>query len=138
MMFNSYNQGFQNRNQQMQKQSRTNQQQNTGSSSSTSNTSPKMQTEVNNSSSDERFSNNPKLKGVDPLKLKIITEIKQKSKDKSMEELLPEIMKVNQELNRRNMSFTKKESELLLEVIEESLSPEEKTKFNMLKGFMGI
>lgn len=80
--------------------------------------------------------NNPKLAGVDPLKLKIILEIERKSKNKSMEELLPEIMKVNQELKRRNMSFSKSETEILLDVIEESLSPAEKARFNMLKGFL--
>lgn len=85
---------------------------------------------------DGSFENNPKLRGIDPLKLKIILEIKNKSKNKSMEELLPEIMKINQELNHRNMNFTKQESELLLDAIEESLSPSEKQKFNMLKSFL--
>ena len=84
------------------------------------------------------FENNPKLRGIDPLKLKIIMEIKNKSKNHTIEELLPEIMKINQELNRRNMSFTKNETELLLEVIEEGLPPEEKARFNMLKGFMNM
>ncbi|MCM1081937.1 MAG: hypothetical protein NC393_02145 [Clostridium sp.] len=85
---------------------------------------------------DGAFENNPKLRGIDPLKLKIILEIKNKSKNKSMEELLPEIMKINQELNHRNMNFTKQESELLLDAIEESLSPSERQKFNMLKSFL--
>lgn len=82
--------------------------------------------------------NNPKLNGIAPLKLKIIMEIKAKSKNRSIEELIPEIMKINQELNRRNMSFTKKETELLLEVIEEELTPEEKNRFNLIKGFMNM
>lgn len=82
--------------------------------------------------------NNPKLNGIAPLKLKIIMEIKAKSKNRSIEELIPEIMKINQELNRRNMSFTKKETEFLLEVIEEELSPEEKNRFKMIRGFMNM
>lgn len=77
-----------------------------------------------------------KLSDIDPVKLRIISEIRQKSKDKSIEELLPEIMKINQELNRRNMSFTKSETRILLEAIEESLSPDEKNRFNMIKSFM--
>ena len=82
------------------------------------------------------ISSNPKLKNIDPLKLKIIMEIQRKSKNQSIESLLPEIMKVNQELNKRNMNCTKDESTLLMEVIEESLSPAEKKKFNMIKGFL--
>ncbi len=84
------------------------------------------------------WDNNPKLRDIDPLKLKIIMEIQKKSKNSSMEQLLPEIMKVNQELKRRNMSFSKQETEILLDVIEEGLSPEEKPRFNMLKGFMNM
>lgn len=82
------------------------------------------------------FNNNPKLKNVDPVKLKIIMEIKEKSKTKSLNELLPEIMKINKELNRRNMNFTKIETELLMEAIEESLTPDERKKFNLIKEFM--
>ena len=137
MMFNPYNQSNFNRNQQPQAQNKQYSQQTT-LTQVRSDTNSNRQPDINNLSSDERFNSNPKLKDIDPLKLKIIMEIKQKSKDKSMEELLPEIMKVNQEINRRNMAFTKKETVLLLEVIEESLSPEEKKKFNMLKGFMNM
>ena len=86
--------------------------------------------------SNDNFKNNPKLQGIDPLKLKIIMEIKEQSKHKSMEELLPQIMQINQELNRRNMNFSKSETALLMEAIEESLSPAEKQKFNMIKGFI--
>lgn len=82
------------------------------------------------------FNNNPKLSHINPMKLRIIMEIKEKSRYKSMEELLPEIMKINRELNSRNMNFTKEESALLMDAIEESLSPAERKKFNMLKGFM--
>lgn len=81
------------------------------------------------------FTQNPRLKNIDPLKLKIINEIQRKSKNRSIEELLPEIMKINQELNRRNMSFSKEETAVLLDVIEENLSPEEKQRFAMLKSF---
>lgn len=82
------------------------------------------------------FNNNPKLRNVDPVKLKIIMEIKEKSRTKSLDELLPEIMRINKELNRRNMNFTKTETELLMEAIEESLTPDERKKFNLIKEFM--
>lgn len=82
------------------------------------------------------LNNNPKLQNIDPVKLKIIMEIKEKSKSKPIDELLPEIMRINKELNRRNMNFTKDESTLLLDAIEESLSPAEKQKFRLIKEFM--
>ncbi len=102
---------------------------NNNSSSNTDNT-------ENRSSQNSDFMHNSRLSNIDPIKLKIIMEIREKSKNKSVEELLPEIIKINQELNRRNMNFTKNESEILMDVIEESLSPADRQKFNMLKGFM--
>lgn len=82
------------------------------------------------------ISNNPRLQNISPLKLKIINEIAEKSKGKSIEDMLPQIMKINQELQSRNISFSKEETALLMDVIEETLPPKDKAKFNMLKGFL--
>lgn len=59
------------------------------------------------------FEQNPKLRNIHPTKLRIINEIKEQSKYQSAEELLPQILQINQELKRRNLSFTKEESALL-------------------------
>jgi hypothetical protein len=85
---------------------------------------------------DMNISQNPRLSSLSPLKRKIIEEISLQSKNKSIEELLPEVMKINQELNRRNMSFTREESELLMDTIEGTLSPQEKKSFAMIKSMM--
>lgn len=53
-----------------------------------------------------------------------------------MEQLLTEVMKINQELNRRNMSFSKQESELLMTAIGETLNPNERKRFEMIKNLM--
>lgn len=88
------------------------------------------------SASDAINQNNPKLKNIDPVKLQIITEIKEKSKGKNINQMLPEIMRINQLLNERNMSFTKEETALLFEVIKENMSQEEKKKFDAIKSFL--
>lgn len=82
------------------------------------------------------FYEDPRFCRLDKRKQKILIEIAEKSSRYSMEELLPQILQINQELNRRNMNFTKEESALLMDIIEESLSPAEKQKFNMVKGFL--
>ncbi|MBR3832872.1 MAG: hypothetical protein IKJ73_00990 [Lachnospiraceae bacterium] len=66
----------------------------------------------------------------------MIREIAEKSKGKSIDEMLPQIMKINKELQARNISFSKEETSLLMDVIEESLPAKDKMKFNMLKGFL--
>jgi hypothetical protein len=81
-------------------------------------------------------SENPKLNSISPLKKKIITEIITQSRNKSIEELLPEVMKINRELTSRNMGFTKQESEILMDAIEETLNPQEKQSFAMIKKMM--
>ncbi|MDD6328658.1 MAG: hypothetical protein Q4D54_01520 [Eubacteriales bacterium] len=82
------------------------------------------------------FYDDPRFYRIDPRKQKILKQISEQSKQYSMEQLLPQIMQINQELNRRNMNFSKEETALLMDIIEESLSPAEKTKFNMVKGFL--
>lgn len=82
------------------------------------------------------ISNNPRLQNISPLKIKIIKEIAEKSRGKSIEEMLPQIMKINKELQTRNISFTKEETALLLDVIEDTLPAKDKTKFNMLRGLL--
>ena len=77
----------------------------------------KVENSINNFQSGPDLMNNQKLSGIDPVKLKIIMEI-------------------SQELNRRNMNFSKNETEMLMEVIEESLSPADRQRFNMIKGFL--
>lgn len=81
------------------------------------------------------FEQNQKLQSLHPLKLKIINEIKEQSRYHSAEEMLPQILQINQELKRRNLSFTQEESALLLEAMEESMSPAERKKFQMIKSF---
>lgn len=103
-------------------------------SSTKSPTPDNLNPNVQNQKNESGF--NEQIKGISPIKLKIINEIREKSKNKSMEQLLPEIMKINQELNRRNMNFTKEESALLLNAIEESLDDSEKPRFQMLKSFL--
>ena len=81
------------------------------------------------------FEDNPKLKDMHPTKLKIINEIREQSRYHSAEEILPQILQINQELKRRDLSFTKEESALLLEAMEESMTPAERKKFQMIKSF---
>ena len=80
--------------------------------------------------------NDPRFNEIDPMKIKIIMEIKKKSKNKSLEEMLPQIMQINQELNKRNMNFTNKETELLLEMMEEDMDPVQKQRFQFIKSMM--
>ena len=82
------------------------------------------------------LTDNPNFKRLNPMKQRIISEIINQSGNKPMEQLLTEVMQINQELNRRNMSFTKQESDVLMTAIGESLNPNDKKKFDMIKSLM--
>ncbi len=89
-----------------------------------------------NKNNSYNFENDPRLRNVDPTKLRIIKEIAHRSQNQSVEQMLPQIMKINQELQARGISFSREETAVLMDVLEESLPPKDKMKFNMLKGFM--
>lgn len=82
------------------------------------------------------FENDPRLKNMSPIKRAIIGEIMTGRSNVSMETMLPEIMKINNELNKRKLSFTREESQLIIDIMMENASPAEKQKIQMLKSFL--
>ena len=82
------------------------------------------------------FENDPRLKNMSPIKREIIGEIMTGKSNASMETMLPEIMKINNELNKRKLSFTREESQLIIDIMMENASPAEKQKIQMLKSFL--
>ena len=82
------------------------------------------------------FENDPRLKNMSPIKRAIIGEIMTGRSNASMETMLPEIMKINNELNKRKLSFTREESQLIIDIMMENASPAEKQEIQMLKSFL--
>jgi len=79
---------------------------------------------------------NPKLKNVDPRKLVVLMELIKKAEGKSIDELLPLIISTNKKLQEQNLTFTKDESEIMIDILTKNLSPKEKAQFNMLRKLM--
>ena len=52
-----------------------------------------------------QFENDPRLKNLMPLKRQIILELANGSHNATMEQMLPQIMQLNRELQKRNLSF---------------------------------
>ena len=53
-----------------------------------------------------QFENDPRLKNLMPLKRQIILELANGSHNATMEQMLPQIMQLNRELQKRNLSFS--------------------------------
>ena len=71
-----------------------------------------------------------------PLKQSIIKELATKSNTGSVEAMIPKIMAINKELNKRNLNFTKSESRLMINILTRDMSPAEKQKIDMIMSMM--
>lgn len=82
------------------------------------------------------FSANSKMKNIDPRKMLILMDLIKEAEGKSMDKLLPLIVKTNKKLQEQNLTFTKDESDIMIEALTRNMSPKEKTQFEMLRTLM--
>ena len=79
---------------------------------------------------------NSRMNKIDPRKLAILIELMKEAEGKSMDKLLPLIVSTNKKLQNQNLSFTKDESELMIEILTKNMSSKDKTQFEMLRKLM--
>ena len=82
------------------------------------------------------FENDPRLKNVNPLKLRIIKEIAGSSHGTTVEAMLPEIMRINSELKKRDLSFNKNETDLIMDIMMEQMPAEDRKKISLIRSMM--
>ncbi len=85
---------------------------------------------------DMSWSNNPKLKNIDPKKLSILIELMKEAEGKPMDQVLPMLMRTNKRLQEQNLVFSKDESELMIELLTKNMSSKEKMQFEMIRKMM--
>jgi hypothetical protein len=55
---------------------------------------------------------------------------------KSMDKLLPLLMTTNKRLQEQNLTFTKDESDMMIEILTKNMTPKEKQQFEMIRKMM--
>lgn len=85
---------------------------------------------------DMSWTNNPKLKNVDPRKLAILLELVKEADGKPLDKMMPLLMNTNKRLQEQNLSFSKDESDLMIELLTKSMNPKEKMQFEMIRKMM--
>jgi len=80
--------------------------------------------------------NNTKMKNIDPRKLAVLMELVKEAQGKPIDKLIPLILSANKKLQAQNLSFTKDESEVLIEILTKNMSPKERARFEMLRKLM--
>lgn len=81
------------------------------------------------------FSSTPEFMNLHPVKQQILKELMQSNPNFSPESMLPKLMTISNELKKRNLGFTKEESNLLIKIMKSNMSPAEQQKVDMLLGF---
>ena len=83
----------------------------------------------------ENWRNDPRLAGMDPVKLQYIEKIAAQVSSQSKQELLPTLLSLQAEARKNNISFTDQETALLISIITSGMPPDEKKKVEMLHFF---
>lgn len=82
----------------------------------------------------EAFTSTPEFNNLHPVKQQIIREVMQTNTHTSPEVMLPRLLSIDKELSKRNLSFTKEETTLLINIIKANMTPAEQQKVDMLMG----
>ena len=80
----------------------------------------------------QELSSTPEFQNLHPVNQQILKEMLQNGRLTTPEALLPKFMSINQELAKRNLSFTKEESTLLIQMIKDTMSPQDQQRVDML------
>lgn len=86
----------------------------------------------------QSFINSPEFNKLHPVKQKIVIELLNSGSFQSPEFVLPQLMNINKELNKRNLSFTKEETALLIRLMKENMTQAEQKKVDLLLDLFQI
>lgn len=75
----------------------------------------------------------PAVKEMNPAKLAILLSFADNATGKTPEKILPLLMQANTQLKSQDLTFTKDEQELLIDILSKDMSPAEKQRIEMVK-----
>lgn len=85
---------------------------------------------------DLSFLNHEALQGMDPRKIKILQELSLQMEGKSMKQMAPVLTKTLERMRREGLEFTREESDLLMQILMQGMSKEERQKVERMKAYM--
>ncbi len=88
----------------------------------------------------EEWMGHPALKNLDPVKMEAIRMVAEETRGKSSRELAPIMMALITSANKRGIRFTRQETNLIIEIMKEGKTQQEKDQldqmFSMAVKFM--
>lgn len=91
---------------------------------------------MNHQSNNHIFQNNPAFANLTPEKLQFLSNFANAKKPTQMHEMMPFLMASMNQAKKDNIQFTPSESDLLIELLKQNLSPEEAKKADMILQLM--
>jgi len=82
------------------------------------------------------FQNNPAFNNLSPEKLAFLMNFANAKKPTQMQEMMPFLMSSMNQAKKENIEFTPSESDLLIDILKKSLSPEEARKVDLMMRIM--
>lgn len=79
----------------------------------------------------------PRTASIPEEKLQLIRSFIESNQSKSPQDLLPQIMQLNSSMQAQGLSFNKMEMELLMDLLKESMTPEERNQIDMVLKMLG-
>lgn len=80
--------------------------------------------------------NDPSLKNIDSAKLQMLLSLASQGKGKSVNEMLPFLLSASSQAKNSGKSFSREETNLILEVLKQGKSPQEIEKMERLIGLI--
>lgn len=91
---------------------------------------------MNQNQKNNAFQNNPAFANLSPEKLQFLSNFANAKKPTQMQEMMPFLMASMNQAKKDNIQFTPRESDLLIELLKQNLSPEEAKKADMIVRLM--
>lgn len=79
----------------------------------------------------------PVFQNMHPIKRKVILDFLENVQGKPIAQALPALFAAKQQLTSHGLSFTRQESELMVDALSGNLSEDERQKLAMVRGIMG-
>ena len=84
----------------------------------------------------QSIKNNPEFSSINPQKLELIDEFVQQNKGKKLQELIPQFIALKSKMIQKGLSFTPAESDLMLNVLKQSMTPEEQKRVEQMQNMV--
>ncbi len=76
------------------------------------------------------------LRSIPPAKLRIILELMEASRGQGTDSVMPLLMQANQKMQQQGLQFTPAESQLILDMLKEDMTPEEIRRLEMMQSIL--